>query len=575
MHTMKKLPIGIDDFEKLRTEDFYYVDKTGLIRELLGNWGEVNLFTRPRRFGKSLNMSMLKYFFSYDCNPGLFEGLEIVRDRQLCQQYMGKFPVISITLKGVSSGTFEGARAMLRFMVGTEAMQFQFLLESDKLSAAEKDQYAQLIAIDPSGRQAFLMPDEALENSLYTLSKLLHKHFGQKVIILIDEYDVPLDKAQQAGYYDEMIILIRNLFGQALKTNPSLFFAVLTGCLRIAKESIFTGINNFNVLSITDVSFHEQFGFMDQEVRAMLEHYHLNDKYSIIREWYDGYQFGDMDVYCPWDVINYVNLLRSEPDTLPRAFWINTSGNDIIRRFLRMAKSTTRRELEELIDGGTIDKKVIQELTYRDLYKNIDHMWSVLFTTGYLTQRGKPDGDVFHLAIPNLEIKKIFIEQILEWFQEEASKDTPKLDALCNAFARGDAEEAQRQFNAYLKKTISIRDTSVRKDKKENFFHGILLGLLSHREDWDVSSNAESGDGFSDILVEIEDENIGIVIEVKYPDSDNLEKGCQKALEQIEKKDYTARLLEDGMETIHRYGVACWKKGCRIMSGADPSVQGT
>lgn len=567
MRTMKKLPIGIDDFEKLRTEDFYYVDKTGLIRELLGNWGEVNLFTRPRRFGKSLNMSMLKYFFSYDCNPRLFEGLEIARDRQLCQQYMGKFPVISITLKGVSSGTFEGARAMLRFMMGTEAMQFQFLLESHRLSAAEKDQYAQLIAIDPTGRQAFLMPDEALENSLYTLSKLLHKHFGQKVIILIDEYDVPLDKAQQAGYYDEMVILIRNLFGQALKTNPSLFFAVLTGCLRIAKESIFTGINNFNVLSITDVRFHEHFGFMDQEVRAMLGYYHLDDKCSIIREWYDGYQFGDMDVYCPWDVINYVNLLRSEPDTLPRAFWINTSGNDIIRRFLRMAKSTTRRELEELVDGGTIDKKVIQELTYRELYKNIDHMWSVLFTTGYLTQRGKPDGDIFHLAIPNLEIKKIFIEQIMEWFHEEAGKDTPKLDALCNAFSRGDAEEAQRQFTAYLKKTISIRDTSVRKDKKENFYHGILLGLLSHREDWDVSSNAESGDGFSDILVEIEDENIGIVIEVKYPDHSNLEKGCLEALEQIEKKDYTARLVEDGMETIHRYGVACWKKGCRIMSG--------
>lgn len=571
MRTMKKLPIGIDDFEKLRTEDFYYVDKTDLIRELLGNWGEVNLFTRPRRFGKSLNMSMLKYFFSYDCNPQLFEGLEIVRDKQLCQQYMGKFPVISITLKGVSSGTFEGARAMLRFMVGTEAMQFQFLLESNKLSAVEKEQYAQLIAIDPSGRQAFLMPDEVLENSLYTLSKLLHKHFGQKVIILIDEYDVPLDKAQQAGYYDEMIILIRNLFGQALKTNPSLFFAVLTGCLRIAKESIFTGINNFKVFSITNVQFHEHFGFTDQEIRAMLDHYHLADKYSIIREWYDGYQFGDMDVYCPWDVINYLDLLRFEPDTLPRAFWINTSGNDIIRRFLRMAKSTTRRELEQLVDGGTIDKKVIQELTYRDLYKNIDHMWSVLFTTGYLTQRGKPDGDIFHLAIPNLEIKKIFMEQILEWFQEEAARDMPKLDALCDAFARGDAEGAERQFTAYLKKTISIRDTSVRKDKKENFFHGILLGLLSHREDWDVSSNAESGDGFSDILVEIEDENIGIVIEVKYPDSDNLEKGCQKALEQIEKKDYTARLLEDGMETIHRYGVACWKKGCRILLGPPTS----
>ncbi len=567
MHTMKKLPIGIDDFEKLRTENFYYVDKTGLIRELLENWGEVNLFTRPRRFGKSLNISMLKYFFSYDTNPGLFEGLDIARDEPLCQQYMGKFPVISLTLKGVSSQTFEGARAMLRFMAGTAAMEFQFLSESDKLSSAEKDQYAQLIAIDPTGRQTFLMPDEALENSLYTLSKLLHKHFGQKVIILIDEYDVPLDKAQQAGYYDEMIVLIRNLFGQALKTNPHLFFAVLTGCLRIAKESIFTGINNFKVFSIVNVRFHEHFGFTDQEVRAMLEHYHLEDQYSLMREWYDGYQFGQMDIYCPWDVINYSDLLRSEPDTLPRAFWINTSGNDIIRRFLKTAKSTTRRELEQLVNGGTIDKKVIQELTYRELYKNIDYMWSVLFTTGYLTQRGKPDGDIFHLAIPNLEIKKIFVEQILEWFQEEAGRDTGALDAFCDAFAKGDAGEAERQFNAYLKKTISIRDTSVRKDKKENFYHGILLGLLSRREDWDISSNAESGDGFSDILVEIEDQNIGIVIEVKYPDSSNLEKGCLEALEQIEKKNYTARLAEDGMETILAYGVACWKKGCRILLG--------
>lgn len=554
---MKKLPIGIDDFEKLRTEDFYYVDKTGLIRELLKNWGEVNLFTRPRRFGKSLNISMLKYFFSYAANPRLFEDLDIARDRQLCQQYMGKFPVIFITLKGVSSKTFEEARAMLRFMVGTVAMEFQFLLESGRLSSVEKEQYAQLIAIDPTGRQTFLMPDEALENSLYTLSKLLHKHFGQKVIILIDEYDVPLDKAQQAGYYDEMIFLIRNLFGQALKTNPHLFFAVLTGCLRIAKES--------NIFSIANVQFHEHFGFTDQEVRAMLEHYHLEDKYSLIREWYDGYQFGQMDVYCPWDVINYLDLLRFEPDTLPRAFWINTSGNDIIRRFLQMAKSTTRRELEQLVNGEAIDKKVIQELTYRELYKNIDYMWSILFTTGYLTQRGKPDGDIFHLAIPNLEIKKIFMEQILDWFQEEACRDTRALDAFCDAFARGDAMEAERQFNAYLKKTISIRDTSVRKDKKENFYHGILLGLLSHREDWNISSNAESGDGFSDILVEIEDKNVGIVIEVKYPDSGNLEKGCLEALEQITHKDYTARLAEDGMETILRYGVACWKKGCRIL----------
>ncbi len=564
MKVVKKLPVGIEDFLEIRTEDFYYVDKTGLIRELLYNWGKVNLFTRPRRFGKSLNMNMLKYFFSKDGDPTLFDGLLIAQETELCEKYMGKFPVISVTLKGVDARSFEDARAALSTVIGEEALRFRFLLDSDRISEEEKLRYRNLITIDQSGRQEFAMSGETLRGSLLLLSRLLGMHYGQKVIILIDEYDVPLDKAQHYGYYDEMVDLIRSLFGRVLKTNSSLQFAVLTGCLRIAKESIFTGLNNFRVFSITNTQFDEYFGFSDEEVKVMLTYYGLESSYERIRDWYDGYRFGKSDVYCPWDVINYVDLLRFEPDARPRAFWINTSGNEVLRTFLKKTTMKTRRELERLVNGGCVSRKVNEELTYRELYENLDNLWSVLFTTGYLTSCGETGDGQRLLAIPNQEIRQIFTEQILTWFQEKVRKDTPKLDAFCNAFREGDAAAIESQFNAWLRQTISVRDTGVQKNKKEHFYHGILLGLLSHREDWDLDSNAESGEGYSDILIEIPEEETGIVIEIKYADGGSLENGCRKAFAQIEEKNYIDRLLLDGMKTILKYGIACWKKSCMV-----------
>lgn len=559
-----KLPIGIENFEDIRTEGFYYVDKTGLIKELLNGWAKINLITRPQRFGKSLNMNMLKYFFGYGCDSRLFEGLAIAGDKSLCERYMGRFPVVSITLKSVDAREYQTARAMLCSVVGNAAMEYQFLLESEKLSEGEKEQYRRLTTIGRRDEPGFIMSDDVLTNSLRILSKLLYKHYGQKVIVLIDEYDVPLDKAHQARYYDEMLSLIRNLLGQTLKSNDDLFLAVLTGCLRIAKESIFTGLNNFKVLSITETRFDEHFGFSDDEVREMLHFYGLDDKYDLVKTWYDGYRFGNKDIYCPWDVINYVDLLCSNGNARPKSYWVNTSGNDIVRTFIQKATMRTRREIERLMNGESIARKINQELTYRDLYNNIDNIWSVLFTTGYLTRRGEDDGDIYQLAIPNFEIRQIFAEQILEWFQEEARKDTPTLDAFCAAFPKGDAEEVETQFCAYLRKTISIRDTGTRKGKKENFYHGILLGLLSHQEDWYIVSNVESGEGFSDILVEIEEEGVGIVIEIKYPDGGSLEAGCREALAQIEEKGYAERLRQDDMTTIIKYGIACSKKTCKV-----------
>lgn len=564
---MKKLPIGIEHFEEMRREDFYYVDKTGMIKELLENKAKVNLFTRPRRFGKSLNMSMLKYFFEYGCDSSLFEGLAIAKEDKLCQEYMGKFPVVSVTLKGAGSLKFQTARGMLCSIVGNEAMRFAFLENSSRLSDREKEQYRQLVNVDTSGRQSFIMSNEVLEDSLRMLCRLLQKHYDQKVILLIDEYDVPLDKAQHYGYYDEMSSLLRGMLGQALKTNDSLQFAVLTGCLRVAKESIFTGLNNLRVLTITSKQFDEHFGFLDREVKELLEFYGLSDRFDLVKEWYDGYRFGSEDVYCPWDVINYADSLRSDPNAKPRAFWINTSGNDIIRTFLKMAKGSVQREIEELVNGGTVVKKINQELTYRDLYKNIDNLWSVLFTTGYLTKRGETESEAYYLAIPNLEIRKIFIEQVMEWIQEEARKDTQKLDAFCDAFARGDAEAAEAGFGDYLWRTISVLDTGARREKKEHFYHGVLLGLLGHREEWDIRSNAETGEGFCDILIEIRDERIGIAIELKYAREDGLEAGCREALEQIENRRYESKLLQDGMKTIYKYGIACRKKECMVRMG--------
>ncbi len=553
------MPIGIENFEDIRKAGFYYVDKTGMIRELLENWGRVNLFTRPRRFGKSLNMSMLKCFFELGQDPSLFDGLEIAREEELSAQYQGKFPVISITLKGVQDSTFEKARAMLVELIRMEARRFMHLLDSEGLDEYDKDDFRLLLQRS--------MPEDILNNSLLILSRLLQKHYEQKVIILIDEYDVPLDKAHQYGYYDEMVYLIRNIFHQALKGNDSMLFAVMTGCLRVSKESIFTGLNHLKILSITDVRFDKYFGFTDSEVKQMLACYGQSERFESVKQWYDGYQFGEEEIYCPWDVINYCDLLRAAPDAEPQEYWSNTSSNYIIKRFIEKADKGTQREIECLAAGETVTKEIRQELTYSELDKTIGHLWSVMFMTGYLTQRGKADGKKYHLAIPNYEIRQIFIEQIQEWFQEKTRQDGRKLDAFCMAFPEKNMELIEKQFNQYLSKTISIRDTSVKKPKKENFYHGILLGLLSYREDWYLHSNAEAGDGYSDIVIELEEEGMGIVIEVKYAENDNLEAGCAKALSQIEDNHYAQGLQESGMKNIIKYGIACFKKHCKVVLG--------
>lgn len=558
----KKLPIGIENFEKIRTEGFYYVDKTGLIRDLLLNWGEVNLFTRPRRFGKSLNMSMLKAFLEIGCDRTLFDGLEISEETALCSEYMGRFPVVSISLKSAQADSFETAKAMMRYTISEETNRLMNAISSDALNEFQKDAVSRLLDRD--------MSDVDLMNSLRTLSAVLNQHYGRKAVILIDEYDVPLAKANERGYYDEMVMLLRNMFEQALKTNENLQFAVLTGCLRISKESIFTGLNNPNVLSIADVQFDEYFGFTDDEVKRLLEYYDLSASYGVIREWYDGYRFGNVDVYCPWDVICYCDKLRVNETAAPSNFWSNTSSNSVVRHFIEMADTgATKREIERLIAGETVAKEIHQELTYRELYDSVDNIWSVLFTTGYLTQRGQAGENIFYLTIPNMEIRKIFTGQIMKLFKEKVQKDGEAVNALCEAFKSGAAEGVEAQFNEYLKKTISIRDTFVRRPTKENFYHGILLGILGFKDSWLVSSNRESGEGYSDILVEIEDEEIGIIIEVKYAHDADLETECQTALEQIEQTGYADQLREEGMRTILRYGIACYKKRCRVMVKKD------
>ena len=562
-----KLPIGVDEFDKIRRCGFYYVEKTDMISDLLHNWGKVNLFTRPRRFGKSLNMSMLRHFFQLGCDKTLFEGLKIAEEKELCEEYMGKYPVIFISLKAVSARDYKNARAMLCAMIGYEAMKYQFLTESEKLSEDDKKLYRQLITLDESGEGTFYMSDATLTNSLWILSGLLKKHYGKDVIILIDEYDVPLDKAYQQGYYDEMVNLLRNLFIQALKSNENLHFAVLTGCMRISKESFFTGLNNLRILSVTNVQFDEYFGFTDKEVRQMLKYYGLSEHYETVKAWYDGYRFGEVNVYCPWDVINYCDELCASVSASPKSYWSNTSSNELIRTLLQKAKKTTKREIEELIAGESVRKRIRQELTYSELDTTIDNLWSVLFTTGYLTQNGNPEEDVYDLVIPNLEIRSIFVKQIREWFDEETVRDGGVLNAFCLAFKEGDAQTIEKMFQAYLMKTISIRDTNVQKNRKESFYHGILLGLLSHMEEWDVSSNAETGEGYSDILVEIENEKVGIVIEVKYAENNAMEAACNAALKQIECKKYEQKLLMDGAKKVFKYGIACYKKQCKVELG--------
>lgn len=563
-----RLPMGIEDFEEIRTLDFYYVDKTGLIRDLLRNLGKVNLFTRPRRFGKTLNMSMLKYFFEAGSDRALFDGLTISGEKELCDEYMGKFPVISITLKEAVGVNFADAKDKLRSIIAREAARFSCLAQSDCLTEMERRQYEALVHVSREG--LYTVPDELMQESLFLLTQFLEKYYDRKVILLIDEYDVPLDKAYRSGYYDEMVDFVRAMFGKALKTNSNLYFAVLTGCLRVSKESIFTGLNNMNVYTVKDVLYNEHFGFTDKEVRQILEYYGFMDQYEAIKEWYDGYTFGDLEVYCPWDVINYCGDLRGGNATEPRNYWVNTSSNDLVRKFIDRAKAATRNEIELLIDGGSVKKEIHQELTYRDLDSTIDNLWSILFTTGYLTQRGEDESGLTELVIPNREIRWIYARQIREWFDEEAARDSHKLADFCRAFVENDVAAIEEGFTSYLRKTISIRDINVRKSRKENFYHGILLGLFAHMDDWRVSSNAESGEGYSDISIEVEDRDIGIIIELKYAENAAFDDACAEALRQIRDRGYEEALIDNGMKTIYRYGIACYKKRCKVVSDVLP-----
>ena len=562
----KKLPIGIENFEEFSSENFYYVDKTLFIKELLQNWGKVNLFTRPGRFGKSLNMSMLKCFFGVGSEPKLFDGLKIMQEKSLCEKYMGKFPVISISLKSVDGLKYDSAVAALRTVIGNEAGRFRFLRESPELDVDDRNSYNQLVSVEAKGNSKYAMSDDALIDSLKTLSLLLEKHYGQKVILLIDEYDVPLDKAFRAGYYNEMVSLIRNLLGNALKTNDSLYFAVLTGCLRISKESIFTGLNNPKVHTISDLRYDEYFGFTDADVDELLEFYGLSSYKDMIRDWYDGYRFGDTDVYCPWDVINYCDELLAAPGTPPKNYWANTSGNGLVLRLLKKADQTTKDEVEELLNGGKITKKVSQELTYRDIEDSVGNVWSVLYATGYLTGRhvDQADADIFSLWIPNGEIHKLFYELVEDWFREVTQSDTERINRFCAAFPAGDMETVQEMLGDYLWDSISVRDTAVRRNMKENFYHGMLLGLLRSQGSWLVKSNAETGEGYSDISIQTP-ERLGIVIELKYADDGNLEKACGEALEQIEEKKYAEGLKRRGMKKIIEYGIAFCEKECMVV----------
>ena len=553
----KRLPIGLENFEQLIKDNYYYIDKTKLISELIRNGGMVNLFTRPRRFGKTLNMSMLEYFFSTEGDKNIFEGLEIAKDTKLCEEYMGKYPVIFVSLKGINASSYDTAFRLMVETIKGVARKAKFLETSDKLDGYEKEDYRALLDKD--------MDEATLCFSLKTLSELLEKHYGTKVVVLIDEYDVPLAKAFENGYYTQMIFLIRNLLEQVLKTNSSLKFAVMTGCMRISKESIFTGLNNLKILSITDERYDEYFGFTDTEVKEMLKYYEIEDHYEEIKSWYDGYRFGDTDVYCPWDLLNHCDKIKDYANAVPENYWINTSNNDAVRKFIQMSdKLTTKREIERLLEGGEITKEIHQELTYPEMYQSLDNIWSLLFMTGYLTQRGRVGARRYKLAIPNLEIRDIFKTQIMEYFKESVAKDGETLNRFCEALEKGEEKQVELLFEGYLKKTISIRDTFVRKSMKENFFHGILLGILGVKEEWGVFSNQETGEGYSDILVETENSETSILIEVKYANDGNLDQACKRALEQIEERKYDEELRENGVDKILKYGIACYMKRCKV-----------
>lgn len=563
MQELKKLPVGFENFQEIRKLDFYYVDKTKLVEQLLENWSKVNLFTRPRRFGKTLNMSMLKSFFEIGTDTALFDGLYISQNEELCKEYMGKYPVIFLSLKGVDGLTFEEARSALCELIAGEVRRFKFLLNSSRLDNDEKNIYRDLISLQ--GEQETTLATK-LKFSLKKISELLYQHYGQKTIVLIDEYDVPLDKAFQHGYYREMVALIRGLFGEALKTNDFLQFAVLTGCLRVSKESIFTGLNNFKVYSADDVRYDEEFGFTNEEVKKLLEDYNLQKHFTEVKEWYDGYRFGNADIYCPWDVINYVDDLVSEAKSQPKAYWINSSGNDLVKRFIDMADKTTKDEIEQLIVGEAVEKRIRLDLTYDEIDNSIDNLWSVLFTTGYLTKNGDVENGIYRLIIPNKEVREVFLLQIRDWFDQVVANDHASTEKINRGFLEGKTDDIQRELTMFLGETISVLDTKARNEEKEIFYHGILIGILKNYSGWAVKSNRESGVGYADILLKPKNPDVGIVIELKYAHSMNeLDKACERAMEQIKNHRYDAELREDGRNDLLAYGIAFCKKRCKVV----------
>lgn len=561
--TYKALPIGIESFEKIINDNYYYVDKTGLIADLLMNRAEVTLFTRPRRFGKSLNMSMLKSFFEMGTKSSLFDGLKISESKELCDEYMGKYPVVSITLKDVSGADINEAKSQIKTIIGKEALKYSYVINDKGLTDEEKSLYQAIIKVDNG---EFVMDDVVLRNSLMNLTHIIEKYYDQKVVLLIDEYDVPLDKAHIGNYYDEMSSLVRDVLSAALKSNDSLKLAVMTGCLRIAKESIFTGLNNLRVQSVSDVGFSEWFGFSDVEVKALLEAYGFTDKYDVVKEWYDGYQFGKNNVYCPWDVINYVQTLRSDFEALPELYWSNTSGNDLLYNMISDANDQTKHEIEMLLSGKTVEKEIRSELTYRDISDSVDNIWSVLYMTGYLTMKNRMTDGKFELMVPNREIYSLLRNNIYLHLKKEATEKLAEATQMFDAIIEGNPEEVEKNFSNYLISHISIRDTSIKKEMKENFYHGYLLGILS-AVSGAVVSNRESGEGFADILIKSTERRIGAVLEIKYAENENLDAYCEEALEQINKKSYEIALIDDGMDTIRKYGIACYKKRCRVLMG--------
>ena len=563
MAEWKKLPVGLENFQEIEKSGFYYVDKTKLIEQLFENWSKVNLFTRPRRFGKTLNMSMLKSFFEIGADRTLFDGLYISRNQKLCEEYMGKYPVIFLSLKEIDGLSFEAAKYRLTELIGVEAERFAFLADSEKLTENERSKYRAIIHL-VNGK--YSMDEDMLVSSLQTLSQLLCRHYGQKAIILIDEYDVPLDKAFQHGYYKEMVSLIRGLFGQALKANDDLQFAVLTGCLRVSKESIFTGLNNFKVYAADDVRYEEEFGFTNEEVKKLLANYNLQEHFEKVKEWYDGYHFGDADIYCPWDVINYVDDLLSDPNVQPKSYWINSSGNDLVKHFIEQADTTTKDEIEQLIAGNAVEKRIRSDLTYDEIDNSIDNIWSVLFTTGYLTRLGKAENGVYKLIIPNQEVREVFVLQIREWFNQIVANNRASTDKINQGFLEGEVETIQQELTMFLGETISVFDTKARNEEKEIFYHGILLGILKNYSGWVVKSNRESGDGFADILLKPKNPDAGIIVELKYVRSLNdLDQACERALEQIEDRRYDTELREDGRNDIFAYEIAFCRKRCKVV----------